>query len=196
MLWSIFLKGNIIKIKMDQIFEINTERLHLNRPTENDLEDFLLHINSSEDFSKNLFNISFPFSEEQAKIWFKSCDLGYETEEAIRFAIREKGIGKLIGIIGIHINKEHHKAEIGYWLGKDFWGKGILTETLMAVIQFGFTELKLNKIFATHFLYNPASGKVMQKAGMKYEGLQKQEYFFNGEFLDVEKYFILKQDFF
>ena len=104
-------------------------------------------------------------------------------------------MGKLIGTIGLHLNKEHQKAELGYWLGKNFWRKGYLTEALKAVLEFGFKELNLNKIYATHFLFNPNSGKVMLKAGMKFEGLQKQEYLQHGEFLDVNRYSLLKQDF-
>ncbi len=174
---------------------LKTQNLLLNRPTENDLEDFLVHINSAEDFSKNLFNIAFPYTKEEAKNWLKICDEGYETGNAYRFAIREIEVGKLIGIIAIHMNKDHQKGELGYWLGKNFWGKGYLTESVKEILKFGFQELQLNKIFATHFLHNPASEKVMQKAGMKLEGLQKQEYFHQGKFLDVNRYAILKEDF-
>lgn len=175
--------------------EISTDRLILNRPKKNDLEDFNLQINSSEDFSKNLTSITFPFTQEQTDRWFELCDKGYESGESFRFAIREKNIGKLIGTIGIHLDQKHHKAELGYWLGKEFWGKGYLTEALKAVIGFGFKGLNLNKIYATHYLYNLGSEKVMQKSGMKLEGLQKQEYLQNGEFLDVKRYSILKEDF-
>ena len=175
--------------------EITTERLLLSQPVENDLQDFLIQINSSEEYSKNLFNIPFPFAVENAKIWLDHCNLGIESGSSLRFAIREKEVGKLIGIIGLHIDEEHQKAELGYWLGKDFWGKGYLAEGLKAVIKYSFTELNLNKIAATHFLFNPNSGKVMQKAGMKLEGLQRQEYLQNGKFLDVNRYSILKEDF-
>ena len=175
--------------------EIITERLLLNRPVENDLDDFLFQINSSEDYSKNLFNIPFPFAAANSKKWLEHCNLGIESGESLRFAIREKEGRKLIGIIGLHLNKEHQKAELGYWLGKSFWGKGYLTEGLVPILQFGFTSLNLNKIYATHFLSNPGSGKVMQKVGMKLEGLQKQEYLQNREFLDVNRYSILKEDF-
>lgn len=180
---------------MNDLPELYTERLILNRPTLHDLEDFLFHINSTEDYSKNLFNISFPFTPEQAEKWLERCDLGIDTGASLRFAVREKEAGKLIGTLGLHLNREHQKAELGYWLGKDFWGKGYLTEALAAILKFGFEELNLNKIYATHFLYNPGSGRVMQKAGMKFEGLQKQEYFQHGEFLDVHRYALLKKDF-
>ena len=178
-----------------QTFEIKTSQLLLNLPTEKDLVDFLAQINSTDEYSKNLFNIPYPFPKENALKWLQNCAIGIESGETIRFAIREKEVGKLIGTIGLHLNKEHQKAELGYWLGKNFWRKGYLTEALKAVLEFGFKELNLNKIYATHFLFNPNSGKVMLKAGMKFEGLQKQEYLQHGEFLDVNRYSLLKQDF-
>lgn len=178
-----------------QHLTIPTERLLLSRPREADLDDFVLQINSTGDFSKNLFNIPFPYPKENAEKWLELCNAGIETGDSFRFAIREKEIGKLIGTIGLHLSKEHHKAELGYWLGKDYWGKGYLTEALKAVLQFGFDHVQLNKIYATHFVYNPASGKVMQKVGMKFEGLLKQEYFHQEKFLDVNRYSILKEDF-
>ncbi|MBW8359927.1 MAG: GNAT family N-acetyltransferase [Weeksellaceae bacterium] len=181
--------------QMQKYPELQTDSLLLNQPTESDLDDFILQINSTEDFSKNLFNIPFPYTREDADKWFAACNAGIESGESWRFAIREKAVGKLIGIIGLHHNMEHHKAEIGYWLGREYWGKGYLTEALKAVLIFGFGELKLNKLYATHFLYNPASGRVMQKAGMEYEGLLKQEYFHQGEFLDVHRYFMLSSQF-
>ena len=61
--------------------------------------------------------------------------------------------------------------------------------------RFGFQDLGLNKIYATHFPHNPASGKIMQNCGMKLEATLKQEYFKNGKPLDVLKYSVLKQDF-
>lgn len=175
---------------------IETERLILDRIIESDLEDFVLQINSSEEYSKNLFNIPYPFPEKNAITWLEHCNLGIESGESFRFAVRKKEIGKLIGVIGLHLDKEHQKAELGYWLGKSFWGNGYLTEGLVSVLNYGFNELKLNKIAATHFLFNPGSGKVMQKAGMLLEGLQKQEYFHHGQFLDVNRYSILKEDFY
>ncbi len=180
---------------MESFPVLHTERLILNRPTYEDRDDFVLQINSTEDFSKNLFNITYPYSKENYEQWLPICDEGIEKGTSYRFAIRENEIGKLIGLIGLHIDKTHQKAELGYWLGKDFWGNGYLTETVNAVLKFGFEELSLNKIYATHFLYNPASEKVMQKSGMRLEGLLRKEYFHHGEFLDVNRYSILKEDF-
>lgn len=174
---------------------LETERLFLSRPKSSDAEDFVLQVNSCENFSKNLFNIPYPYPKENFEQWLPICDEGIESGTSYRFAIREKSNQKMIGLIGLHLQKEHQKAELGYWLGKNFWNNGYLTEGLKEVLKFAFENLELNKIFATYFLYNPASGKVMEKVGMKYEGTLREEYFHDGKFCDVDRYSILKSDF-
>ena len=175
---------------------LETERLILNRPTENDLGDLILHLNSDNVFSENTLNIPFPYQNENAEFWIHELvNKGFEEKKNFTFAIREKENPKLIGAIGIHLDKVHLKAEIGYWIGKEFWNKGFVTEAVREIIRFGFQDLGLNKIYATHFPHNPASGKIMQNCGMKLEATLKQEYFKNGKPIDVLKYSILKQDF-
>ncbi len=68
---------------------------------------------------------------------------------------------ELIGAIGLTLSKKYDHAEMGYWIGVPFWGKGYCTEAAKIVLQYGFEELKLNRIFAHHMTNNPASGKVM-----------------------------------
>lgn len=184
------------EIKMTNFPTLETERLILNRPTENDLGDLILHLNSDNVFSENTLNIPFPYQNENAEFWIHELvNKGFEEKKNFTFAIREKENPKLIGAIGIHLDKVHLKAEIGYWIGKDFWNKGFVTEAVREIIRFGFQDLGLNKIYATHFPHNPASGKIMQNCGMKLEATLKQEYFKNGKPLDVLKYSILKQNF-
>lgn len=184
------------EIKMTNFPTLETERLILNRPTENDLGDLILHLNSDNVFSENTLNIPFPYQNENAEFWIHELvNKGFEEKKNFTFAIREKENPKLIGAIGIHLDKLHLKAEIGYWIGKDFWNKGFVTEAVREIIRFGFQDLGLNKIYATHFPHNPASGKIMQNCGMKLEATLKQEYFKNGKPLDVLKYSVLKQDF-
>jgi ribosomal-protein-alanine N-acetyltransferase len=63
--------------------------------------------------------------------------------------------------MGLPLERRFDRAEAGYWLGRPFWSRGLATEALAVVLQFGFTDLKLNKIYATHTAENPASGRVM-----------------------------------
>ena len=116
-------------------------------------------------------------------------------ENELRLHIRLRNNRALIGGIGLHPYPEHKRAELGYWIGVPYWGNGYATEAARAVLQYGFEQVHLNRIFAAHYRHNPASGRVLQKIGMKYEGCLRQNILKWGEFIDVEMYSILRQEF-
>lgn len=95
---------------------------------------------------------------------------GFENKNQYIFGIENKESGKFIGGIDLFIEQKFDRAEVGYWIGKQFWNNGYCSEALTAIINFGFEQLALNKIFGMHIFENPASGKVMEKCGMKKEG--------------------------
>ncbi len=101
--------------------------------------------------------------------------------------------GLLIGAVGLRIDDEDQRAELGYWIGKPYWGQGYCTEAAGAVIRFGFEQLGLNRIFAHHFARNPASGRVMQKLGMAHEGRLPQHVKKGDAFEDLELYGIVRE---
>lgn len=85
-------------------------------------------------------------------------------------------------------------GHIGYVLAEDYWGQGLITEAIKRIIQFGFDNIKLNRIEAVHFMENEASGMAMVKAGMLYEGTLRKGIFAKGKFWDVKQYAIIKDD--
>jgi ribosomal-protein-alanine N-acetyltransferase len=97
--------------------------------------------------------------------------------------------------MGLVINQKHESAELGYWIGKPYWGNGYGTEAAKAVLHYGFTVLGLNRIYATHMSRNPASGRVMEKIGMKYEGCSRQHVKKWDVFEDLKMYAILKSEY-
>ena len=101
---------------------------------------------------------------------------------------------RLCGGIGLQANPEHNHAELGYWIGVPYWGNGYATEAAKAVVRHGFQHAGLNRIFASHFKHNVASGNVLRKVGMKYEGCMRQHIFKLGEFVDLELYAILRYE--
>lgn len=120
----------------------------------------------------------------------------YRMNEPASWGIELKSTGKIIGTIGyMWIQTDNAAAEVGYSLARAHWGKGIMTEALKAVIDYGFTSLHLNRIEAIHEPANPASGAVMRKCGMQYEGRLRQKLYNKGRFVDVDMYAILKSDF-
>jgi RimJ/RimL family protein N-acetyltransferase len=107
-----------------------------------------------------------------------------------------KDSGELIGCMAIEgISKHHRKGEIAYWVAIDHWSKGYCTEAGHAVVKYAFEQWGLNKITSRHKATNPASGKVMQKLGMTYEGTLRQEMFKDGEFCDLVVYGLLKSEY-
>jgi ribosomal-protein-alanine N-acetyltransferase len=103
---------------------------------------------------------------------------------------------KFVGTVGLHrYEPEHKSVEIGYATGIPYWNKGYTTEAVQALIRQVFNTTDMNRIHAHHYLPNTASGRVMEKAGMKYEGVLRQRAFIKGEFRDLVMYGILRNDY-
>ncbi len=77
----------------------------------------------------------------------------------------------------LRVDHNHQKGELAYWVGQTYWGKGYATEAAEAMVAFGFETLELNRIHAATLTVNPASSRVMEKAGMRLEGTMKQDLF-------------------
>jgi len=105
--------------------------------------------------------------------------------------------GEVIGSIStIDIDEKNCGCEVGYCIAYDYWNKGVTTEALKLVLKFLFNEVDMHRIMAKHDVDNPASGKVMQKCGMTYEGRMRERYLrHDGTFSDSLVYGILKREF-
>ena len=121
--------------------------------------------------------------------------IAIEKGELVNFAVVLRANNQLVGAMGLVINEKHECAELGYWIGKPYWNKGYCTEAARAVLEYGFNQLNLNRIFAHHVKRNPASGRVMQKIGMTHEGSLKQHVKKWGAFEDLEAYAILRSEY-
>lgn len=174
---------------MEEFPVIETERLIISSLREEDIP-FIVEYLQEKVFSELTSNIPYPYSEEDARFWLEMSERAFEMKSAFTFAIRDK-TEKIIGAIGLH-DRGDDKAELGYWLAKPFWNKGFVTEAAKAIIDFGLKELQFNKIYATHFLHNQASGKVLQKIGMEKEAVLKQHIKKNGEYFDTPMYSIFR----
>lgn len=175
---------------MKEFPRIETERLILSQLKEEDLP-FIVDYLQDKIFSDLTSNIPYPYQREDAEIWLKMSKEGFETRKGFTFAIRDKE-EKIIGAIGLH-DREDGKAELGYWIEKPFWNNGFVTEAAKVILDFGFKELYFNKIFATHFPHNPASGKIMEKIGMQKESVLKQHIKKGEEYYDIVMYSIVKK---
>ncbi|MGH1518770.1 GNAT family N-acetyltransferase [Chryseobacterium sp. JK1] len=169
---------------------IETERLILSQLQEKDIP-FIVEYLQHRIYSDLTSNIPYPYTEDDARFWLQMSKEVFEDRTGFIFAIRNKE-GHLMGAIGLH-DREDDKAELGYWMGIPYWNKGFVTEAAKAIVDFGFKDLGCNKIYATHFLHNPASGRIMEKIGMKQEAILKQHAKKDGTYHDLAMYSIFKR---
>jgi RimJ/RimL family protein N-acetyltransferase len=114
-------------------------------------------------------NIPHPYEDGMAEKWISTHPQIFYIDGGVNLAITLKD-DTLIGATGLMADKRHKRAELGYWVGVPYWGEGYCTEAVEAIIAYGFSVLGFHKIIARHMKSNPASGRVMQKAGMNKEG--------------------------
>ena len=118
-----------------------------------------------------------------------------ENNQGIRWAITRKGDNKALGTCGFHNFKpEHFRAEMGYELGKEYWGQGIMAEALTAILGYGFNYMNYNRIEAFVNFGNVKSVKTLQKIGFKLDGLLREYEFNRGKFVNQYCYSLLKSD--
>jgi ribosomal-protein-alanine N-acetyltransferase len=120
----------------------------------------------------------------------------YEQKRGMFWALIEKSSQKLIGDFAFwKIDAKNSRAEIGYTLKPEFWGKGFMKEAMIEILNFGFDHLKLHSIEANINPENNNSRGILKKLGFQKEAYFRENYFFNGDYLDSEIYSLLKTDF-
>ncbi|KIO74641.1 hypothetical protein TH53_25290 [Pedobacter lusitanus] len=119
----------------------------------------------------------------------------FEKNTAIRWGIRLKEADELIGTIGYSGYKAGHRSSLVYALKPAYWGKGIMSEVISAVVKFGFQHLQVNRIEAETLPGNIGSEKILLKSGFRFEGLLREWMHWNGADYDVNMYSILKKEF-
>jgi len=185
-------------MNIDQVFSqlptLNTKRLILRRMLLSDAQDIYEYASDFE-VSKTT-NWSPHTSVEDSKIYLKSMLKRYSYNQASEWGIVLKKTGKMIGTCGFTSwLPAHYSGEIGYSLGQRYWNLGFTTEAIKKVIEFGFKNIKLNRIEARCRLDNPASERVMQKVGMEFEGIQRDIMFVKKRFISLKVYSILVSDY-
>lgn len=173
---------------------IKTERLIL-RPFELSDSKRVQELAGDSKISKTTLNIPHPYEDGLAESWISAHRDNLNSGKSITYAIVKKDTDELIGSISLMLNKIHKKAELGYWIGVPYWKKGYCTEASQRIIEFGFRELQLNRIYALAMVDNVGSWRVMEKVKMKYEGTRRQDVIKNGVSVDLKSYGILREEF-
>jgi [ribosomal protein S5]-alanine N-acetyltransferase len=169
-----------------------TKRLILRPFAETDTED-VVRLAGAREIAATTLRIPHPYSRADAEQFIAARVRKNDEGTGAVFAITQQG-GELCGACGLELDPVHQHAEIGYWIGVPYWGHGFATEAASILIDYGFTHLELHRIFAAHFVNNPASGRVLQKVGMTYEGRLRSHYLKWGKFYDAECYGMLATD--
>ncbi|MBS1551451.1 MAG: GNAT family N-acetyltransferase [Bacteroidetes bacterium] len=169
---------------------LETDRLILKELSLNDAED-IFEIYSNEEvmkyFGKNTYK-----DLSEAELMIEMCIRAFKNKEGIRWGIVFKNSGELIGSAGIwRIIEKHLRGEIGYDLKITHWNKGIMTEALRAVTEFGFSKMNLHSLEANIDPDNAASRRLLGKIGFSKEGYFRESYFHEGKFMDSEIYSML-----
>jgi len=132
-----------------------------------------------------------PYSEEDGKNFIETALSKPKPATLLAIAVEGKAVGS-IGIV-LHTDVERITAELGYFIGENYWNRGIMTEAVKQMVTYAFTNFpQLRKIYATPFDFNTASHKVLQKAGFEREAILKQAAIKNGKIIDVHYYSLIK----
>ncbi|WP_309487186.1 GNAT family N-acetyltransferase [Bacillus sp. ISL-4] len=118
----------------------------------------------------------------------------FMADKSYEFAVTDKETGELFGAIALSNNKRFNHGEIAYWTDEPYWGNGYVTEAAQSILQFTFEEKKLHKVFARYFPSKLASGKVMEKIGMKKEGILNEHVIKDSKYVDLVYYGIINEN--
>jgi [ribosomal protein S5]-alanine N-acetyltransferase len=151
---------------------IETERLHLRTPTLEDAEAIFESYAQDPEVVRYLVWTAHS-SVETTREFLRSLEAPIKSGASHPFTISLMD-GPLVGMIELRIKPEKDRAEVGYVLARDYWGKGIVTEALRAVILYGFSMAGIDRITAICDIDNIGSARVMEKAGMSFEGIQSR----------------------
>ena len=147
------------------------------------------HANNSRVASNLRDGFPYPYTPSDARNWLKNVE---ENRKDVILAIEVNG--EACGGIGLHGFKDvyRYNSEIGYWLSEAYWGRGIMTEAVAAMVQHAFTKTIWLRVFAAIFENNPASMRVLEKNGFRREAIHRKAVMKGGTLMDEHLYALLK----
>ena len=173
---------------------LQTERLILRPFTLADAEAVTALV-SPREIALSTISIPHPYDRSMAEAWIGTLGGAFERGDSLTLAVTLRADGTLVGCVGLAIDRNNHRGEIGYWTGLEYWGRGYCTEAAAVVVRHAFEVLGLHRIVAHHMTRNPASGRVMQKLGMRHEGTLRGHVLKWGVHEDLEIYGLMRDEF-
>jgi [ribosomal protein S5]-alanine N-acetyltransferase len=172
------------------------DRIHLSPPVESDIPYFVKYLNNREIYDRTLM-VPSPYTGDDGKFFIDLCNAGFKSfGHHLKFSIRNEA-GEVLGGVGFHgrntIPAIAHKDEIGYWTAPPYWGQGIMTASVKALLEYGRTVRGLKRFEAPIYDGNIASEKVLLKCGFTCEGISKDAYFRSGRFHDAKLFALVER---
>ncbi len=178
-----------------QNLKLESDRIKLRKLKLSDAKDICENLKDKEMIRWTL-NIPWPYKKKDAISFIRKTNYESKKKRRYTFGIILKDTNKLIGVIDLlKIDWANKNAELGYWLGKRYWGKGLMTEAVKLVLKFAFKKLKLHKVYANVFEQNIASRKVLENCGFKLEGVRREHRFKYRKWQNVLEFGILVSEY-
>lgn len=172
---------------------INNEKFQMREITVNDIDDMFCYYSNPEMMKYTSTEVHNSKDETFARI--TKLSNSYKNNKGIAWAIEDKVSKRVIGDIGIYnITSDGKKAGIGFNIAQSHWNKGYGTMALTIAFNYAIKEMHINRVEATCIIDNIASARIMEKAGMHFEGILRQYSSKNGKYHDVKMYSIIKDD--
>jgi RimJ/RimL family protein N-acetyltransferase len=171
------------------------DQVHLSEFRSSDKPALVQHLNDLDIYDRTL-RIPFPYTESDADDWLALvAKIAQEQGRPIHWAIRSPDNALIggCGFDGFQVGKSH-RAEVGYWLAKPLWGRGIMTAVVQQVCRHAFEEFGLVKVTAHVFSHNRASARVLEKCGFREEGLLRKHYLKDGQYVDARSFALLREE--
>ena len=167
--------------------------VHLTEIRSEDKAAYVKYLND-EDIYRTTLRVPRPYTADDAEAFFTIVDQATASHgHPVHFTIRDQD-NQLLGGCGFDGVSYGHRAEIGYWLAKPFWGQGIMTDVVRSSCEFAQREWKLVRIVAHVFDFNDASARILEKNGFAFEGLLRKHHRKDGEFLNAKLYALVTAD--
>ena len=135
-------------------------------------------------------NLPHPYTLAHAQAWFNYVQ-SHDCEHVFKIC----GNGRLMGVISLVHEKEHGRAELGYWLGRPYWNRGVMSAAVPMALAYAFEVLGVRRVFARCYAVNAASRCVLEKCGFAQEGCQRQHHKCMGAIHDVVCYGLLRDEY-
>ncbi len=175
--------------------ELDGERVKIRKLKISDAQDIYENA-KDEEVTRWMLNIPHPYPRDEARKFIRRTYYRLKKKKGYDFGIVLKNTDEIIGMVSLgNIDWKNKNAEVGYWLGKKYWGKGLIIEAVKLILKFGFGKLKLHRIYAHLFEENIGSKKVLEKCGFKLEAIMREALFKHNKWHNELKYGILEKEY-